>query len=76
MKVEIFGIRETLPIFLVGHVISLSEASKKLVGVVATVFDALGLQLAPRNNGTTYHLPAACGPECIFFMAVAEKCNG
>eukprot|EP00523_Entomoneis_sp_CCMP467_P012556 CAMPEP_0168792526 /NCGR_PEP_ID=MMETSP0725-20121227/14568_1 /TAXON_ID=265536 /ORGANISM="Amphiprora sp., Strain CCMP467" /LENGTH=168 /DNA_ID=CAMNT_0008843179 /DNA_START=6 /DNA_END=509 /DNA_ORIENTATION=- len=65
LRVEMHGIRETLPSVLVGHVISPSEASKK-PGAVATVFDALGLHLAPRNNGTTYHLPARCGPEWIF----------
>lgn len=65
LSFEVHGIREALPSVLVGHVISPSEASKK-PQAVATVFDALGLELVPRNDGSTYHLPDTCGPEWNF----------
>ena len=62
---EVHGIREALPRVLVGHFISPSEASKK-PQAVTTVFDALGLEITPRNDETTYHLPDTCGPEWSF----------
>jgi hypothetical protein len=65
LSLQMHEIRETLPSVLVGHVISPSEASRK-PGVVKTVFEALGLPLEPRNNRTTYELPATCGLEWNF----------
>ena len=62
---EVHGIREALPRVLVGHVVSPSEASKK-PQAVAALFDALGLGLAPRDDGSTYSLPDTCGPEWNF----------
>ena len=65
MRLEIHGVRETLPSVLVGHVITPSQASR-IPQVVSSVFDSLGLSLSPRAIGEQYELPTSCGDEWKF----------
>ena len=66
MRLEIHGVRETLPSVLVGHVITPSQASR-IPQVVSSVFDSLGLSLIPpRAAVEPYELPTSCGDEWKF----------
>ena len=65
MRLEIHGVRETLPSVLVGHVITPSQASR-IPQVVSTVFDSLGLSLTPLVAAAQYQLPTSCGKEWEF----------
>lgn len=65
MRLEIHGVRETLPSVLVGHVITPSAASR-MPQVVSTVFDALGLSIDPFNNVNKYTAPDSLGPKWKF----------
>ena len=65
MRLEIHGVRETLPSVLVGHVITPSQASR-IPQVVSTVFDSLGLSLTPPASAGQYELPTSCDGEWEF----------
>lgn len=65
LRLEVHGVRETLPSVLIGHVLTPSQASR-IPHVVSSVFDSLGLSLSPESNGATYKLPDECGGEWKF----------
>lgn len=65
MRLELHGVRETLPSVLLGHAITPSQASR-IPHVVSTVFDSLGLALTPQVTAGTYQLPKSCGTEWNF----------
>ena len=65
MRLELHGVRETLPSVLVGHVVTPSGASR-MPQVVSTVFDALGLSLNPERSNSKYDLPESCDPRWQF----------
>ena len=65
LRLEVHGVRETLPSVLVGHVLTPSQASR-IPQVVSSVFDSLGLSLTPESCGTAYSLPDGCGDEWSF----------
>jgi len=62
LRLEVHGVRETLPSVLVGHVITPSQASR-IPQVVASVFDSLGLSHNPRKTDSEYVLPQLCGDD-------------
>ena len=69
MRLEIHGVRETLPLVLIGHVITPSQALR-IPQKVNRVFDSLGLSLTPQSAGK-YQLPKNCESMEIF-LGMAE----
>jgi hypothetical protein len=65
LRLEVHGVRETLPSVLVGHVITPSQASR-IPQVVSSIFDSLGLSLTPESTGVLYKLPDHCDTEWNF----------
>lgn len=65
LRLEVHGVRETLPSVLVGQVITPSQASRT-PQVVASVFDSLGLSHNPRKTDSMYVLPELCGYDWKF----------
>jgi len=75
MRLEIHGVRETLPSVLVGHVITPSQASR-MPQIVSTVFDSLGLSLKPLATAAQlYQLPTSCGKEWKFSWTWKSDAN-
>ena len=75
LRLEVHGVRETLPSVLVGHVLTPSQASR-LPQVVSSVFDSLGLTLTPERNEVTYKLPEECGDEWKFNWKWPKNASG
>mmetsp|Transcript_50330 Transcript_50330/g.75215 ORF Transcript_50330/g.75215 Transcript_50330/m.75215 type:complete len:142 (-) Transcript_50330:629-1054(-) len=65
LRLEVHGVRETLPLVLVGRVLTPSQASR-IPQVVSSVFDSLGFSRSPESTGVTYKLPEKCGNEWKF----------
>lgn len=75
LRLEVHGVRETLPSVLVGHVLTPSQASR-IPQVVSSVFDSLGLSLSPESTGVTYKLPDNCGDEWKFDWKWPKNAGG
>jgi hypothetical protein len=75
LRLEVHGVRETLPSVLVGHVLTPSQASR-IPQVVSSVFDSLGLSLSPESTGVTYKLPDNCGDEWNFDWKWPKNAGG
>ena len=75
LRLEVHGVRETLPSVLVGHVLTPSQASR-IPQVVSSVFDSLGLSHSPESTGVTYKLPDDCGDEWKFNWKWPKNAGG
>jgi hypothetical protein len=75
LRLEVHGVRETLPSVLVGHVLTPSQASR-IPQVVSSVFDSLGLSLSPESTGVTYKLPDNLGDEWKFDWKWPKNAGG
>ena len=75
LRLEVHGVRETLPSVLVGRVLTPSQASR-IPQVVSSVFDSLGLSLSPENTGKTYKLPDNCGDKWKFDWKWPKNAGG
>jgi len=75
LRLEVHGVRETLPSVLVGHVLTPSQASR-IPQVVSSVFDSLGLSLSPESTGVIHKLPDNCGDEWKFNWMWPKNAGG